>query len=524
MPTRTRYCPHCTLPTDAEHCPADGVGTIVIDGIDVLASASLHPGELFAKRYRIVQRIGKGGFGAVYEAEHTGSGQLMALKVLALDPADGGRDVFFRFFREARITASLRHANTVRLHDFGQAETGALFMAMELLRGPTLEKHIGDLVAQGRTMTGPQACTVGIAVLKSLAEAHAVQLVHRDLKPDNIVLSDQGEEEAVVKVLDFGIARAGESRLTGNNRVLGTPAYMSPEQCKGNATLDGRSDLYALGVILFRAVCGRLPFTGDMYALLSAHQNDPVPDLAELAQTPVIAPFVAIVHRALAKRPEDRFADARSMRLALEAALASDWQTTTPVAPAEVADTEDVLIITTGMPIDGAAVSPKQPVVVRRGPSGQVTPAKAPDTATPAPDLPAPLAVVTPAPVVAVAAAGGKRRMVLQIAGGALAALGVVWWLSPKVVAPAGPVVPVVAAAPAAIQPDADAAPVAVVVPVAVTAATGVETAPPVEPTPVVVDVPQPEPVAVPVPVVGPKKGKAAPAKGARMPKIDVIQ
>ncbi len=324
-----RYCPQCRTPTPARHCPADGTTTFELRGVDVAKATQLPAGTVIAGRYRIENRLGKGGFGAVYEARHTASGQQVALKLLALDPEDAGEETYFRFFQEARVTAGLRHPNTVRLYDFGQDDDGVLYMAMEVLRGPTLEKHLKNLRKMGQVMTEAQAALLGVQVLKSLQEAHDAGLVHRDLKPDNLILHDVGEDEPVVKVLDFGIARQRDSGMTQGARLMGTPMYMSPEQCYGATDLDARSDLYALGVILYRCVTGVAPFQGDMFALLNAHMHEPPPDLRTTAQTPLGDSFVTVVERALAKLPDERWADSRTMRRALEAAAGA---TGTPVS------------------------------------------------------------------------------------------------------------------------------------------------------------------------------------------------
>lgn len=313
-----RYCPQCRLATPAAMCPKDGTTTFVFATVDTVRVSRLPEGTVIAGRYRILKRIGKGGFGAVYEAQHNASGQKLALKLLALESEEDAEEVYFRFFQEARATAGLRHPNTVRLYDFGQTEDGILFMAMELLHGPTLHSYLRTIAKENQVLTEGETLTIAVQVLKALQEAHAAGLVHRDLKPENIMLADVGEESPVVKVLDFGIARQMDNGMTVGGRLLGTPKYMSPEQCCGSTDLDARSDLYSLGVILYQCVVGNAPFSGEMLALLSAHLSTPLPPLAEHTRTPLSQAFVHAIEKSLAKDPADRWADSREMRRALD--------------------------------------------------------------------------------------------------------------------------------------------------------------------------------------------------------------
>ncbi len=322
--TENRYCPKCGLATNALLCANDGTSTLHSAAMDASA-LQFRPGDVLAGRYRLIRTLGRGGFGAVYAAEHTSTGQQIAIKILAVEPGAAEEDAGKRFFQEARITSQLRHPNTVRLFDFGQSESGALFMALELIQGPTLERVLRDLALNGKTMAENDALDMAIAVLRSLAEAHTAELVHRDLKPANIMFADVPGEDPVVKVLDFGIARAKDSSLTGGGTVLGTPAYMSPEQCRG-AALDGRSDLYSLAIILFRCVTGRVPFSDPSpLSVMYQHEAAEVPDLRALTAEPLSDGFIECVLHALAKRPAERFPDARSMRLALEAVRGGAW-------------------------------------------------------------------------------------------------------------------------------------------------------------------------------------------------------
>ena len=313
MSDMLRFCPVCGMPTAEALCPSDKVATFTLAKSSGEAPR-FGTGDVVAGKYRITKKLGQGGFGAVYEADHTGGLGRVAVKMLTL--VDQDADDVRRFYREAQVTAQLRHANTVRVFDVGQVEGGSLFIAMELLNGRSLEDALKDGLAKGQVFSQAEAIAMASDVLKSLSEAHGNGLVHRDLKPANLMMTEVDGEQ-VVKVLDFGIAHVQDSSLTGTGRALGTPAYMSPEQCSGVA-LDARSDLYALGVILFRCVAGKPPFSDpNPLALMFAHAAQPPPDLFSMARTAVGEPFVACVMRALAKNPAERFASAKEMRLAL---------------------------------------------------------------------------------------------------------------------------------------------------------------------------------------------------------------
>lgn len=280
---------------------------------------------VIAERYEIERAIGRGGFSQVYRARHLGTGQAVALKILAPAADADYRFSVKRFFLEARVTAGLNHPSTVRVFDFGQEDSGVVYLAMELLSGQTLREALRSREMADRTYSEAEASALIQPVLRSLAEAHAAGLVHRDLKPDNLFLHEVAGER-IVKVLDFGIAKLGAGgahTLSSETSVPGTPSYMAPEHAL-NRPVDARSDLYALGVILYELVSGTLPFKGRSDPeTLYQHAFQPVPPLREAAKAPLSAGFVAVVERALAKRPEDRFVDAEAMRLALSEAEGS---------------------------------------------------------------------------------------------------------------------------------------------------------------------------------------------------------
>lgn len=276
-------------------------------------------------RYRVTGIVGRGGFGAVYSARHLVSNADVAIKVL-LNRTQGDRDeAVERFFKEAQVLARLRHPNTVRVHDVGYTSAGDLYFAMELLQGPNLEQFFAAMGRAGRILSEPQAIDIASQVLGALGEAHKLNLVHRDLKPANIVLAEVPNEPYCVKVLDFGVVRTADSNLTTRQTAIGTPQYMSPEQCRSES-IDGRADLYSVGVILFEAVCGHTPFPpGNPVDVMFEQMNSPVPELRKHSRQKHSPPFSLLVRKALAKDPNRRFQDAGQMRKALDVIRREAW-------------------------------------------------------------------------------------------------------------------------------------------------------------------------------------------------------
>jgi predicted Ser/Thr protein kinase len=308
-----RICPQCGMRTQEPTCPTHHCPTVVqvTGGLD-----SLPHGCVVGGRYRIERQIGKGGFGAVYLASHLATKQELVLKVLKPDLSEDPTQVQ-RFFNEARASSLLSHPNTVRVFDFGQTDVGLLYIAMERLHGKELAHALRE---GGGRLSALRAVRIAIGVLKSLAEAHHAGLVHRDLKPDNVFLCRVHGEDEFVKVIDFGIAKpkdSGEQNLTRTGFTVGTPKYMSPEQVL-NKPLDGRSDLYALGVILYQCLAGEVPLVGasPMETLMAHLQQEPL-DLRQRAPDVPVA-LAKLVMRALRKNPWERFTDADDMREALE--------------------------------------------------------------------------------------------------------------------------------------------------------------------------------------------------------------
>ncbi len=258
--------------------------------------------------YRIVAPLGAGGMGAVHVAEHVLIGKKVAIKVL-LPQLSQSRDSVSRFFNEARSAASIRDPGIVDVFDFGYDAQDNAYIVMELLEGESLRAHLAH------TPRPPLAfvVSVGKQIARATQAAHAQRIVHRDLKPDNVYLVHDPEMALGfrVKVLDFGIAKLGAEAgaslvVTKNGALLGTPHYMSPEQCRGVGEVDARADVYALGCILDELVAGHPPFAkGGMGMIVSAHIYEPVPPLSTLV--PGVNPALeAVVMRALAKDPGAR--------------------------------------------------------------------------------------------------------------------------------------------------------------------------------------------------------------------------
>lgn len=267
-------------------------------------------------RYELQELLGNGGMGAVYRALQRPIGREVAVKLLRRSsPAGHDREVR-RFFKEARSIASLHHPNIIPLYDFGQCESGDIYMVMELLPGASL----ANVMAEEGPMPFPRVAYVLDQVLDALQEAHKHNIVHRDLKPDNIQIGKRGEREDFVTVLDFGIAREsnlGDSPTSTTIEVCGTPAYMAPEQILGSS-VDPRADLYSVGVLLFEMVTGHLPFPMDRTIdLYMAHLKDEPPRVDGLIKDTVPAGLQELLDRVLTKGASDRIPDAASFRRAL---------------------------------------------------------------------------------------------------------------------------------------------------------------------------------------------------------------
>jgi len=318
MADSIRTCPACGARTPLAYCTIDGSPTVVA-ALVAHNLAEYRKDHVVGDRYRIIEPLGKGKATVVFDTEHVGTGQRVAVKLLSADPTnDDGMVAIQRFFREARVSASLDHPNTVRVFDVGQDRAGALFLAMDRLTGETLAQILQRKLIADETLAQAEAITVGVAVLDALSAAHERGLVHRDLKPSNVMLSIDRRGQEVVKVLDFGVARTMNSALTRLGELPGAPRYMSPEQCAGRR-VDGRSDLYSLACLLYCCVASRPPFEGrEPLQIMALHLDAAPPDPRTLTSARLSDRFVSVLMTALAKEPDARYRTADEMKAALE--------------------------------------------------------------------------------------------------------------------------------------------------------------------------------------------------------------
>ncbi len=275
-------------------------------------------GIVLDEQYELVELLARGGMGRVYRGIQRSLKREVAVKVLDMEQLDGKaarEDFEQRFFLEAASLAKLKHPNTVVVYDYGRAEAEDVFyIVMELLEGVTLDEV---LEAEG-PMDPERAVHIALQVAGSLSEAHEQGLVHRDLKPSNVILGRRGNDSNFVKVLDFGLVKADDTKLTQSGALLGTPRYMAPEQI-ANEDVGPAADVYGLGATLYNMLTGRPPFDSDSkFVLLAAHMNVKVPTFAEVAPELAIDPDLeATVMRCLAKEPQERFSGMEALATAL---------------------------------------------------------------------------------------------------------------------------------------------------------------------------------------------------------------
>ncbi len=265
-------------------------------------------------KYRVLEPLGRGGMARVYRAYHPQLDRYVAVKVMRTDLADD-EEFQVRFQREARAVAALRHPNIVQVFDF-DIEGDISYMVMELMAGDTLKTRLDDYRTRGQQMPWGEMVRVMLDVLEGLAYAHSEGMIHRDIKPGNILLTQRGQ----AVLADFGVAHIiGGTRYTAPNALMGTLQYMAPEQGMEGRS-DSRSDIYSLGIVLYEMLTQQRPFDADTpLAVLMKHVNDPLP-LPRQINTTTPEPLERVVLKALAKKPEDRYQGAQDMARALRAA------------------------------------------------------------------------------------------------------------------------------------------------------------------------------------------------------------
>ena len=327
-----KKCPRCGKEYENANtlCPSDG--TVLEKMDDPLV------GQTLADKYRIEELINEGGMGAVYRGTHVLMDKTVAVKVL--HPALAADDkIVARFSREARAASRISHPHALNVTDFGESSNGIVFLVMEYLNGQTLK----EVIHSDSPMPLSRVIEIMRQISGALEAAHAEGVVHRDLKSDNIMLLDVAGGDWA-KVLDFGIAKITEKvgqdpALTAPNLIIGTPQYMSPEQCSQAAEIDSRSDIYSLGVILYEMLVGHVPFTGESpTAIMMKHLQEPPPSVLE-ERKDLPAAVARVVTRAMAKRPEDRFQTASE--LAEELTAAAETKDSPAVIPTTNPDSSD---------------------------------------------------------------------------------------------------------------------------------------------------------------------------------------
>jgi hypothetical protein len=295
-------------------------GTHLINGLRREAFEARQLGQ-----YRLITRLGAGGMGEVFLAEHRMLKRPCAVKLIRPEQA-GDPQVLARFEREVQMTARLSHWNTVEIYDYGRTDDGTFYYVMEYLPGLSLE----DLLDRHGPLSAERVVHLLRQTCHGLREAHAIGLIHRDIKPGNIFAAQRGGLHDVAKLLDFGLVKpvsdAAATRLTMEGAISGTPLYMSPEQARGQQDIDGRSDIYSLGAVGYALLTGRPPFAGANYLeVMIAHARDPVVPPSTY-QPDLPSDLEHVLLRCLAKNPGERFSDAESLERALaDCDVADRW-------------------------------------------------------------------------------------------------------------------------------------------------------------------------------------------------------
>lgn len=300
-----KICPVCSTeyPANERFCPRDGTA------LRSQSSSTDLVGTIIAERYHIIKKLGEGGMGQVYLAEHVKMGRKSAVKVMNPGMVQNV-DAISRFNREAQNASRINHPNVAGIYDFGETAEGLVYLAMEFVEG----KPLTDVIKEHGALPPLRASEIARQTAEGLSIAHDMGIVHRDLKPDNIMIAKGRNGADLVKVVDFGIAKAAasdEQKVTKTGMVVGTPEYMSPEQLSGDP-LDSRSDIYALALVTFNMLTGTLPFPGESMqeTMIMRLTDDPKPLGAMKPDVPWPADLQAVMDRALARDANKRYRNA----------------------------------------------------------------------------------------------------------------------------------------------------------------------------------------------------------------------
>lgn len=302
------------MPDDKDTDDGDREQTIVspsLAGGDAPGEASSLVGTQVGGKYEVLKMLGRGGMGKVYAGRHIEIGRKVAIKVLDRDFRKNEAP-YLRFKQEARLAATLSHSNICSVYDFGELADGTPYLVMDLLEGKTL----GEIRVEQKRIEWQRAVNICSQLCDALSHAHSKQVLHRDLKPSNIVIQHEGANEQA-KIVDFGIAKSLQEdapALTATHESIGTPYYMSPEQCKSQK-VDHRSDIYSLGCLMYEILTGRPPFLGDTLQIMFAHvATDPEPFNKVVPEADIPAHLQSAILKAMRKSPDERYQTADEMK------------------------------------------------------------------------------------------------------------------------------------------------------------------------------------------------------------------
>ncbi len=324
---------------------------------------TVQPGTLLAGKYQVTGTLGRGGMGVVVSATHTVLKRPVALKFLL---PGASQTTVERFLREAQSAASLQSEHVARVSDTGTLENGSPYIVMEFLQG----KDLAQLLEERGVIRLPDAVDYILQTLEAIAEAHSRGIVHRDLKPSNLFIAMRSDGSSVVKVLDFGLAKADMTegrKLTQKDTILGTPYYISPEQFRSSSTVDSRSDLWSLGVILYEMLSGKRPFTGRSPGEVLTAIFEGIPRSVRERRPDVPAEVEAIVRKLLTRDVNERFQSAGELAQALAPFGSGAWNTA--VSRAVALQTKPVVTTLMVTPRDNEAIrvaAPSQPQIAER--------------------------------------------------------------------------------------------------------------------------------------------------------------